>query len=254
MFRSFNTVDALGRSNIIQKDEFYSLQKKKISSKFRFGKYFVRAKDFQWIIADDFPIKISFDVTPQEAWSYFRKKAFWIAGITNQQFLDAVKFEIERAFSEGINFEEFAKSFNNLYSKFGVTAENSIKLENIWRTNLFSTYTAGQLKQVEQVRDKFPVWRCIGPVDDRNNPDHAILTDKLFRNSPLPPFWFECRHSAQWLYITQISDNFVIYNSVYDLVSEDHIINFLDDSGFQNWISKNPVSDDVARVIHSQIY
>ena len=255
---SFNTADALGRSYIVDKDKMLSDEKKVLSAKFVVGKYITRANNLNWITAADPNVKISFDLVPLDALAYFREKAFKISGVENQKFLDEIKLRLNDALYEGLSYQQFADEFNKLFISYGIVPENPIRLQTIFRTNLFTSYTAGQLKQVEQVKNQFPIWRCVGVKDNRSNIDHESITNKYFRNGPYPPIWFGCRHTAQFIHIYQ-SENIPdseIYDSVYDLVAKDKVIDFLGTGkllggeSFNQWVSDNPVSNDIQTLIN----
>jgi hypothetical protein len=211
----------------------------------------------KWIAASDIGgITISFDLLPRAALLEFVQRSFWISGIENQRFIDEVKLQLEKAINDGTTYDEFKQNFNDLFQSYGVTPENTIRLDTIFRTNLFAAYTAGQVQQVSEVKDQFPIWRCIGVQDARSNPNHSIITNKYFRNGPYPPIWYNCRHTPQFIHITQVNSvGSQIYDSVYDLVDPTNVIDFSGNSQFETWRSANSagMENGILNVIQSGV-
>lgn len=247
-----HAADALGRSYVVRKDKYFSDQKKTISAKFRVGKYFARADGIKWIAADDKSgVQISFNLTPEQALQYFRYKAFWISGIENQRFIDAIKLELERVLSEGKTYEQFSEAFKKFFIEYGITPEKAIRVDTIFRTNLFTAYTAGQVKQVDEVKDKFPVWRYIAVRDNRTRPSHLALNGHLFRRGPYPPISFNCRCVPQFIHSLQLAQlgDVQIYDTIYELVDKSEVVDFLGNDTFDQWIGENPVSAGIRNVV-----
>ena len=247
-----HAADALGRSCVVRKDKFFSDKKKVVSAKFKIGKYFARADGLKWIVADDNQnVQISFNLTPEQAVEYFRRKAFWISGVEDQRFIDAVKSELDRVLSEGETYDQFSDSFKIFFNEYGITPNNPIRLDTIFRTNLFTAYTAGQVKQVEEVTDRFPIWRYIAVHDNRTRLSHAMLSNKFFRSGPYPPISYNCRCTPQFIHELQLPQlgEIQVYDSIYDLIDPSEVIDFLSNNTFDQWISDNPVSPDIQNII-----
>jgi SPP1 gp7 family putative phage head morphogenesis protein len=246
------TADSIGRSFIVDKDKYYSDQQNTLSAKFKVGSHFTRADSIVWIAAADKDrVNISFSLTPQSALDYFRKKAFFISGIENQKFIDAVKFELERVMAEGVSYSEFSDRFKDLFIRFGITPEKPIRLDTIFRTNLFAAYTAGQVQQVDEVKDRFPVWRYVSILDNRTRQSHRGLNNKFFRYGPFPPISFNCRCTPQFMHSSQLGKigTTEIFNSIYDLIDPSEVVDFLSPASYQKWIDDNPVSPDIQSII-----
>lgn len=247
-----HAADAIGRSCVVQKDKFFSDEKKKVSAKFKIGKFFSRADGMQWIAAAGKDNRlISYDLALLQALQSFQRKAFWISGIENQQFINNVKFVLENAILLGTSYEDFSNSFKDLYEKWGVTTDSPFRLDTIFRTNLFSAYTAGQVKQVEDVRNRFPVWRWIQIQDNRRNEYHIPLHDKYFRYGPYPPIWYNDRCTPQFIHIYQLErlGDIQIFDSVYDFLETDKVVDFGNSNSFDSWIDENPVSSGIKTIV-----
>ncbi|MBI2427526.1 MAG: minor capsid protein [Ignavibacteriales bacterium] len=246
------SADSIGRSFVAEKDKYYSEKAQVVSAKFKVGKFYSRADSMVWIAAaDKGRVNVSFDLTPEEALAEFRRRAFRIGGIENQKFIDAVKYEFERAISEGTSYEEFSNQFKELFIRYGITPEKPIRLDTIFRTNLFTAYTAGQVKQIDQVKERFPVWRYVSVLDNRTRQSHRNLNGKLFKYGPFPPISFNCRCTPQFLHQYQFEriSSETIYNSIYDLIDKGEVVDFLGNDSYQKWIDDNPVSPDIQTII-----
>lgn len=252
LYPAFVTADSIGRSNIVAKDKFYSDRKRVVSAKISMNNHFTRANSIDWISMDDSVVKISFNLTSTDALNSFKNKAFWISGIENQKFIDAIKSEIEKVISDGKTYNEFSDTFSDLFEKMGITAENPIKPLTIFRTNLFNSFTAGQLKQVDQMRDQFPVWRYSAVLDDRTRESHRVLNGKLFRNGPYPPIDYNCRCTPIFVHAFEgISEP--VYESIYNFISPSDVIDFNGGSTFERWVDDNSVSSGIKNIIQDGV-
>lgn len=244
------SADSIGRTYIVDKDKQYSDARKIASAKFKIGKHYKRSDSITRIAAAG-SVNVSFDLTPEEVLQEFRRRAFRIGGIENQKFIDAVKFELERVISEGKSYEDFKNTFTDLFLKYGITPEKPIRLDMIFRTNLFTAYTAGQVKQVDEVKDRFPVWRYSAILDNRTRQSHKNLNDKLFRYGPFPPISYNCRCTPQFIHKVQLDNlgEVTTYNSIYDLIDKEEVVDFLGTDSYQQWIDDNPVEPDIQDII-----
>jgi len=250
LMQSMLQADSIGRSEIINMDRVFSKEEKVLPAKYQYGPYTIQADGIQWIEAAGPGAKISFNLTPLEAWDYFRNKAFWISGIENEKFFAEVKRSLELTLAEGRSYADFTSNFRQLYESYGITPDNAIRLDTIFRTNMFTAYTAGLVKQVEQVKDRFPVWRYVSILDNRTRQSHRNLNGKLFRRGPYPPISFNCRCTPQFLHrfqLERISEP--VYDSIYEFIDRDEVVDFLSGSSFESWLSDNPVSPDVQSTV-----
>lgn len=250
LMHSMLQADSIGRSEIINSDQAFSKEEKVLPAKFMFGPYRIEAAGIQWIEAAGTGAKISFNLTPLEAWDYFRNKAFWISGIENEKFISEVKRSLELILAEGRSYSDFTANFRQLYEAYGITPDNAIRLDTIFRTNMFTAYTAGLVKQVEQVKDRFPVWRYVSILDNRTRQSHRNLNGKLFRRGPYPPISFNCRCTPQFLHRFQLERlSEPVYDSIYEFIDREEVVDFLSGSSFESWKADNPVSPDVQNAV-----
>ncbi len=162
--------------------------------------------------------RIRFDVPPEEAIDYFKRKkivtpkefdklsteakigAFKIAGIYRANVLDAFKFEIEDVLATGRSGREAVKGFKEILN--GDRPHKMLgdfHLETIWRTNMASAYGVGRRRSMEEVSELLPFWERLAVMDDRTRPAHRALhgvimpADDPFWDEHYPPDGFNCR-------------------------------------------------------------
>lgn len=244
--------DSIGRSYVVDKDVFYSQERSVLPARVQTRKYLTRADGVTWIAAAGKDrVNISFDLTPTNALQFFRSKAFWISGIENQRFIDAVKSELQRAFTDGITYQDFADRFEALYRTMGITPDKPVRLDMIFRTNLFSAYTAGQVQQVSTVKDRFPVWRYVAIMDDRTRHSHRELNNRLFRYGPFPPISFNCRCTPQFIHQHQLErmGSPEVLNTITDVIDAAEVVDFLSPGAYEQWIADNPLQPGISDII-----
>jgi SPP1 gp7 family putative phage head morphogenesis protein len=170
------------------------------------GEDYVAAKDYNdWIACDDGPVTISFDIIPKEARDYIREKALTIAGVEQAEVIQAVKDKLEEAIKNGTSLDNFKSQINSIFDSFGITKLSSRHLDTIFRTNLYSAYAIGKLAQVDDMRDRFPLWQYSAIHDSRTRLSHLELDGRIFRvgEGPIPPIDYNCRCTAIYLHISQ---------------------------------------------------
>ena len=102
LFDGISTEDALGRSQIVDKDIFYSIRGRMSAAKIVIDGVSLTGHQVGWF--DGFAAKdvnISFDLTPQEVVDYLRTKSFWISGVENDEVLKAIQDRITAGANEG---------------------------------------------------------------------------------------------------------------------------------------------------------
>ena len=249
--QSIQTTDSLGRSYIVDKDDYYS----PMPAKWKYGEYVVSAKGLQWFAADDKPVKIFFDLVPKEAARFMHYKSFNIAGVENQWVLDAFQTRLEQDLKEGKSYDQFVHDVGVDIDKLGIYGEDPARLNTVFRTNLFSAYTIGQLDQVSQMPDRFPMWRYVAILDDRTRESHRQLNGLIFKQGegPIPPIDYNCRCTAQFLHIYEIER----LNP--DVVKDDRLMDLellLGDrlkfdmkTEFENWIKKKKLDPEIQKYL-----
>jgi len=166
------------------------------------------------------PIDLGFDVNPDDAIDYFKKKrvvtarqfdrladdarsaAFTVGGVYRQDLLDGFKSEIVEALQSGTAQQTVVKRFRDILAGAGHRELGAFHLETIFRTNMQMAYGVGRRKGLEAVADDLPFWTYHTVGDDRVRPTHAVLNGITFPSSHefwdthFPPWDFNCRCSV----------------------------------------------------------
>ena len=249
LFESISSADALGRSFVIQKDRHFSALHHRRSARYNFGKFVVSAAGMNWFVCQNEAVRISFDLVPQAALDYMREKSFWIAGVENQDVLDAIQAKLEEALEAGITYDEFKTRVKDVLNALGLSDETPYRLDTIFRTNIFSAYTMGQLEQVQGLQDRFPLWRYLAIIDSRTRPLHRDLNGKIFRQGegPIPPIDFNCRCTMQMLHQFEIERGGLVVTPAGELKAILHgskPISFDQKRDFNRWLDQKKAGLD----------
>lgn len=160
----------------------------------------------QWFACADPAVTVSFNLTPQRAVEFMREKSFWIAGIENQNILEAIQSELVKAFNDGTSYKDFASRVQEVIDTLGYTGEKPYRLDTIYDTNLFTAYSQAQLQQVEEVKELFPYWRYVAVREPRTTPCLCPELDgMIFRqgDGPIPPIHHRCKCSPQFIHVSE---------------------------------------------------
>jgi len=166
------------------------------------------------------PIELRFDVPPEEAIDYFRRKrvvmrkqfddlrgearsaAFTVGGIYRKNVLQSFHEEIAQALENGTPQREVVKGFREILEGAGHRELGAFHLETIARTNLQMAYGVGRRRGLEDVSNDLPFWEYHAVLDDRTRPTHAALDGIIlpanheFWSDHFPPWGFNCRCSV----------------------------------------------------------
>jgi hypothetical protein len=192
-----HTANALGRSNIVESDRIHSAAAK-IAAK--------SMPEMLWIVCDDGPLKISFELVPQEALKVLRKKSIQLAGVTNEELKKSVIDALVKSAENGESFANWKMDVDAAFEKYGIDNLSSMHLQTVFRTNIFAGYSVGQWNQVQEMSDRFPLARFC-PIHDsksRHLPLEGYYPSKII---PLTPIDYNCRCGNQYLHISQITGN-----------------------------------------------
>lgn len=171
----------------------------------------------------DDPIKFSFDVPPEEAIDYFRRKqvvtpkefdklsgearaaAFKVGGVYRTDVLEAFKEEIAQALETGATQADVVKGFREILAEKHHRELGAFHLETVFRTNMQMAYGVARRRGLESVTDDLPFWEYHAVLDDRTRPRHRALdglilpADHEFWRDHFPPWGFNCRCSVSAL-------------------------------------------------------
>lgn len=236
------TADAIGRSQIVEKDKVLSGDESPIAGKIHYNV-------LEWFVADGGPVNISFDLIPQSALDYLREKSLTIAGVESQDLLDTVQQKLVDAVESGVTFSDWQSEIDQLFDSYGITPMSNMHAQTVFRTNIFSSYAIGQLDQVNDMSDRFPMWKYSAIMDARTRPEHAALNGTFYNvgEGPLPPIDYNCRCTAIYLHSSQ-TDGLVPQK--WD--GSKQATRFNTRKSFDVWKQSKPVSKDIQNWIEDQ--
>lgn len=127
-----------------------------------------------------------------------RARAFTVSGVTDLDLLSDVWEAIESAAKNGETLEDFRERIGErLEAEWG--GDDPTTLDNIFRTNLQTAYSAGRQVENAGVRDTHP-YLAYGVVEDSRTSDIClqliglvVAQDSDFAASHHPPLHFSCR-------------------------------------------------------------
>ncbi|HKS39962.1 MAG TPA: phage minor head protein [Blastocatellia bacterium] len=177
------------------------------------------------------PIKLRFNVPPDEAIDYFKSKklvirkafdkltedarasAFTVSGVYKEDVLRAFKNEIVESLEKGTAQGKVIKRFKEILSGTkGHRELGNFHLETVFRSNMSLAYNTGRRRALEDATEDLPYWQYHAVMDDRTRPEHAALHGIIFPanhdfwNTHFPPIGFNCRCSVTA--IDQIPDDY----------------------------------------------
>ena len=131
-----------------------------------------------------------------------RSRAFTVAGLAKQDQVALVHTALRDCLEKGGTLADFKKSIAPLIQEHGWSG---YRIDNIFRTNMQTAYSAGRYAQMQAVKDYRPFLQYFTIEDDRRRPSHAVLhgevypADHEFWESNYPPNGFKCRCGVRTL-------------------------------------------------------
>ena len=130
-----------------------------------------------------------------------RVRAFTVSGIAKLDSLQDVFEAIGRAIEEGTTVSEFKKDIKDLIERKGWTGKRAWRIENIFRTNVQTSYQVGRYRQMTmpELLKRRPYWKYDAINDSQTRPTHLAMDGKVFpADSPIwdtwyPPNGYQCR-------------------------------------------------------------
>lgn len=146
------------------------------------------------------------NLVPTQFWDDMLREAhddgFMVAGAAKADLLSDLAAAVDAAIAEGQGIETFRKNFRAIVAKHGWTGwagEGSVKGEAwrvgvIYRTNMFTSYSAGRLAQLRAGNFKYWVYRHGGSLEPR---PHHLSWDGVAL-PPDHPFWATHYPPSDW--------------------------------------------------------
>lgn len=131
-----------------------------------------------------------------------KQRAFYVTGLVRRDLVQLVSDGIEEALKDGETLADFKK---RIVAAIQAQGWHDYRVENIFRTNMQTAYSAGRYKKMQAVKASRPYWQYIAVMDRRVRPSHAILHKKVypadheFWASNYPPNGFRCRCGVRTL-------------------------------------------------------
>lgn len=171
-------------------------------------------------IGKDPLMALRFDVPPQEAIDYFKRKrvlpadqfyklrgeakagAFAIGKVYQTDVTTAFHNELISALENGTPQREMIQKFKDILAGAGHAELGDAHLETVFRTATQMAYGVGRRAAQEDVADYLPIWEYSAVGDDRTRPSHMALDGLQYpANHPFwdkyyPPWDFRCRCSV----------------------------------------------------------
>lgn len=185
----------MARTFLIEKDRVLSTKNNRSAARFNFHP--------QIIVADDNPLlKIGLNVIPEAAIEFLKYKSLTIAGVEQKDLLDYVLKKLIEAERDGIPFEEWNDSIDEIFDNYGITKLNSLHAETVFRTNNASAYSFAAEEQAQLMIERFPLYKFVPIHDDRSR---HIAYEGIYEvgKGPLSPLDFNCRCGEQYLHVSE---------------------------------------------------
>ncbi|HJA79954.1 MAG TPA: minor capsid protein [Candidatus Desulfovibrio intestinavium] len=136
-----------------------------------------------------------------------RHRAFYVTGLAKHDLVQLVSDGLEEALKSGETLPQFKE---RIMAAIQTQGWHDYRVENIFRTNMQTAYSAGRYKKMQAVKASRPYWQYIAVMDKRVRPSHAILHEKVypadheFWAANYPPNGFRCRCGVRTLSARQV--------------------------------------------------
>lgn len=125
---------------------------------------------------------------------------FWIKKSTDLEVTKKMKISLNKKLDDGLTFNDWKKDIIDIAIKSGF-GEEGYYLENIYRTNIQSSYNSGRQYNQELMKDDFPYVLYNAILDGKQSEICNELDGKVFKIGSLeyekyyPPNHYQCRSS-----------------------------------------------------------
>jgi SPP1 gp7 family putative phage head morphogenesis protein len=142
----------------------------------------------------------------QDLWNQTGKTAFTVAKLTELSLLEQVYDFMTDAIKNGKSLADFTNEMQGLLEQSGWGELSTARIENIYRTNMASAYSAGEWEQMQESalaraeRGEITYLEGNSVGDERTREEHAEAMDGVilpiddpYWDTHTPPLGFECR-------------------------------------------------------------
>jgi len=166
------------------------------------------------------PFDFRFDVPPQEAIDFFKRKkilppdefyrleaearagAFTISHVYKTDVIEGFRTELVDAMENGRTGKQTIDRLRSILEGAGHKVLSNHHLEIVVRTMMHAAFGVGRRRAQEDVADVLPIWEYSAVGDDRTRPTHMALdgmqfpADHRFWDKYYPPWDWRCRCSV----------------------------------------------------------
>lgn len=128
-----------------------------------------------------------YDILVAEVGEYAASMAFTVSRIASADLLQELHGEILKAIESGSTFWDFRQGIDGIMERTGWEGLSPYRLDNIFRTNIQSTYNVGRYKQMMTVAARRPYWEYDAVNDRFTRISHAEQDGKVYHHEH--PFW-----------------------------------------------------------------
>lgn len=136
-----------------------------------------------------------------------RHRAFYVTELARHDLVQLVSDGIQKALENGETLPQFKE---RIQEAIRLNGWHDYRVENIYRTNMQTAYSAGRYAKMQAVKASRPYWQYVTVEDKRRRLTHAALhgmvypADHEFWGSNYPPNGFRCRCSVRSLSARQV--------------------------------------------------
>lgn len=150
----------------------------------------------------------------KESLKAIQENSFTVAKVAQADAVQEIKSALEKSFESGTTYKDFAKDIQLKMEQRGLATKpdgTSWRWDNIYRTNMQSSYMDAKSKQATELIDVFPFWQYDAINDSRTRSAHRALDGKVLRaddsfwKSHTPPNGYRCRCSFIVLRASQVN-------------------------------------------------
>lgn len=136
-----------------------------------------------------------------------RHRAFYVSELAQRDLVQLVSDGLQSALENGETLPQFKE---RIQEAIRLNGWHDHRIENIYRTNMQTAYSAGRYAKMQAVKESRPYWQYVTVEDKRRRLTHAAMhgmvypADHEFWSANYPPNGFRCRCSVRTLSARQV--------------------------------------------------